>query len=84
MTGPRLMCQVPHPKHKAVVSTPAPPVVPPDVAYAAPAKPAAVVALSASAAALVVTSTYFANGLLIDIARIAVDDLGSQCREHKV
>ena len=31
-----------------------------------------------------VASTHFANGLVIDITKIAVGDLGCQCREHKV
>ena len=85
------MCYMPHPKHKAVVSTPAPPVVPPDVAYAAPAKPAAVVMLSAPAVVPVVASTVPAkpacipqparsSGIVIDIVVIAAGYLGCQCR----
>ena len=92
---PCLMCQAPYSKCKPVDSVPAPYAAPPDVAYVAPAKPAAVVTLSASAVVPVVASTVPAkpacipqparsSGIVIDIVVIAAGYLGCQCREHKV
>jgi hypothetical protein len=65
------MCHAPHPKHKAVIASPAPAAVP-AVASSAPAKPAPK------------CRPTHPSGLVFDILGIVRGDQGHHCKEHTV